>query len=70
MDRQNLRNLERIVGADTRHKVHLLLDFTEQKNAVIADPWYSGNFRLTYQQIKVGCAAFLEYLEKQELKVT
>jgi protein-tyrosine phosphatase len=63
MDRQNLRNLERIVGADTQHKVHLLLDFTGQKDAVIADPWYSGNFRLTYQQIEEGCAAFLEHLQ-------
>jgi protein-tyrosine phosphatase len=61
MDRQNLRNLERIVGADTQHKVFLLLDFTGQKDAVIADPWYSGNFRLTYQQIEAGCAAFLSY---------
>jgi protein-tyrosine phosphatase len=60
MDQQNLRNLERIVGADTQHKVFLLLDFTGQKDAVIADPWYSGNFRLTYQQIEAGCAAFLE----------
>jgi protein-tyrosine phosphatase len=61
MDRQNLRSLERIVGADTQHKVFLLLDFTGQKDAVIADPWYSGNFRLTYQQIEAGCAAFLSY---------
>jgi protein-tyrosine phosphatase len=61
MDRQNLRSLERIVGADTQHKVFLLLDFTGQKDAVIADPWYSGNFRLTYEQIEAGCAAFLSY---------
>jgi protein-tyrosine phosphatase len=61
MDRQNLRNLERIVGADTQHKVFLLLDFTGQQDAVIADPWYSGNFRLTYEQIEAGCAAFLSY---------
>ena len=64
MDRQNLRNLERIVGPDRDGKISLLLDYTGQPGAVIADPWYSGKFELTYRQIEEGCKAFLTYLQK------
>lgn len=67
MDRQNLRGLERIVGPDRDRKVSLLLDFTGQEGAVIADPWYSGEFGLTYRQITEGCTAFLEQLRSRSL---
>ena len=32
----------------------------------IADPWYTGNFEVTYQDITKGCNAFLEYLENEK----
>ena len=60
MDRQNLRNLERIVGADVDHKVSLLLEYANRPGESIADPWYSGNFVLTYQEIELGCRGFLD----------
>ncbi len=28
----------------------------------IADPWYTGNFDITYDDIDEGCKAFLEHL--------
>ena len=65
MEDTNLRNMRRILGPDTGHKVYRLLEFTDEPNRQIADPWYSGKFELTYRQIEEGCAAFLEWLTEK-----
>ena len=68
MDSNNVRNLHRIVGEDKEGKVSLLLDYTTRPGASIADPWYTGNFDITYDDIVEGCEGFLEYLrDKGEL---
>lgn len=61
MDHNNLRNIHRIIGADSGHKIHRLLDFSDNPRD-IADPWYTGNFDVTYDDIVEGCTAFLQYL--------
>ena len=61
MDRSNLRNLDRIIGEDSKGKVYLLLDFAGQ-NSDIADPWFTVNFDVTYDDVVVGCEAFLNYV--------
>ena len=63
MDQNNFRNLNRIIGSDPENKVFKLLDFAG-KNRDIADPWYTGNFDETYEDVVEGCQALLEYLEK------
>lgn len=65
MDHKNLRNIHRIIGADSEHKVHNLLDFSDNPRD-IADPWYTGNFDVTYDDITEGCTAFLQYLFENE----
>ena len=62
MDSNNIRNLRRIIGEDTQNKVHLLLDYTERKGESIADPWYTGDFDVTYNDIMEGLAGLLEQL--------
>jgi protein-tyrosine phosphatase len=47
------------LGSDNDNKVKRLLDFTGTPGD-IADPWYSGNFELAYNQIERGCRALLE----------
>ena len=59
MDTQNLRNIDRIIGGDPQGKVCRLLDFTATPGD-IADPWYTRNFDLTWQQVNAGCQALLE----------
>lgn len=61
MDAYNLKNIARIVGFDIDHKVHKLLDFTNRKGD-IADPWYTGNFDVTYNDVLEGCYGLLKYL--------
>ncbi|MBQ2427646.1 MAG: low molecular weight phosphotyrosine protein phosphatase [Ruminococcus sp.] len=60
MDKMNLRNAQRILGADKDNKLRLLLSFAD--GGSIADPWYCGNFDRTYSDIVRGCEGFLEYL--------
>lgn len=63
MDGENARYMRRILG-ECSARIALLLDFTAHPRA-IADPWYTGNFDETFADIAEGCAAFLEYLQKE-----
>ena len=62
MEESNLRNIQRIVGNDVDNKIYKLLDFSENPRD-IADPWYTGNFEITYNDIVEGCKGFIKYLE-------
>lgn len=66
MDKWNIRNMNRIVGEDPESKIHRLLDFTEDARD-IADPWYTGNFDETYEDVAKGCEALLVYIEEHDL---
>ena len=68
MDRENKRGLSRIISADPYNKVHMLLGFAG-KDRDIADPWYTGNFDETYDDVVAGCQAFLQFLAKQNLQL-
>ena len=59
MEKSNIINIMRIIGQDPENKVYRLLDFTENPRD-IADPWYTGNFDKTYEDILEGCRAFLK----------
>jgi protein-tyrosine phosphatase len=59
MDSYNIRNMERICGGDPEGKIHLLKEFSGDYGDV-ADPWYTGNFEATWQDVLKGCTAILE----------
>ena len=61
MDRNNLRNLKRMFGEDTEQKISLLMDYTHRPGDV-ADPWYTGDFETTWQDVSEGCQGLLTYL--------
>ena len=61
MEERNVYNTLRILGSDPDKKVVRLLDYTEQKGD-IADPYFTGNFTLTYRQVEAGCSALLARL--------
>ena len=62
MDRNNLRNLKRMFGEDTEHKISLLMEYT-QRPGDVADPWYTGDFDATWRDVLEGCRGLLDYLE-------
>ena len=61
MDSANVRNTLRIVGSDKLGKVSKLLSFAGE-GGDIADPWYTGNFDETYDDVLRGCEGLLSYL--------
>ncbi len=65
MDSTNLRNLKRIIPHDTDAKIHLLLEFAGRHDD-IADPWYTGNFDVTYDDVVCGCSAFLDEIKRNK----
>lgn len=62
MDGANLRSMRRIAGGDPQGKIVRLLDYTKRPRD-IADPWYSGNFDQTWDDVREGCQALLDRLE-------
>ena len=63
MDEQNIIDIKRIVGEDKKRKIHKLLEFSDNPRD-IADPWYTGNFDKTYEDITKGIKSFIKYLKK------
>lgn len=61
MDTWNMRNINRIFGGDPEGKVYKFLSFGSDGRD-IADPWYTGNFDETYEDVLEGCEGFLAYL--------
>ena len=78
MDRSNQRLLGRIVpdwesvpaGENIPHgkvvgKVHLMMEFAGSTRDV-ADPWYTGDFEQTYQDVLAGCKGLLKLLAENK----
>ncbi len=63
MDRANIRNMTRIYGGDPEGKISLLLDHCGRTGQEVADPWYTGDFEATWQDVLQGCRALLEELK-------
>lgn len=63
MDSYNIRNILRITDGDPEGKVSKLLDLTSGKD--IADPWYTGNFDETYDDVVEGCEALLKKIQEK-----
>lgn len=63
MDRANIRNMTRMCGGDPEHKISFLLSWAGAERD-IADPWYSGDFDATYEDVLEGCQALLETLRR------
>lgn len=61
MDTYNIRNMNRIAGGDPQGKIYKLPSFSGHSKD-IADPWYTGNFDETYEDVLEGCEAFIHYL--------
>ena len=61
MDNRNIANMKRFFGGDPENKISLLLNWAGIDREV-ADPWYSGDFEATWDDITTGCTAVLEQM--------
>lgn len=63
MDRHNMIDMRRLFGGDPQDKLSLLMDWVGTPRDV-ADPWYTGDFDATYNDVDAGCTALLEHLKR------
>ncbi len=63
MDSANVRNTLRIVGNHPDNKIYKLMEFAGSDKDV-ADPWYTGDFEKTYEDILAGCTGLFKKLKK------
>lgn len=66
MEERNVRAIKQIIGNEAR--VSRLLDFSPEPRD-IADPWWTGNFDITYDDILEGCECLLEHIKTHDLKI-
>ena len=64
MDEENIRDMLRLFGGDPNGKIYKLLRFADEDRDV-ADPWYTGNFDETYEDVLKGCTALLRMIGKK-----
>ncbi len=62
MDSSNYRNLLKLFDGDKKGKVHKLMEYVGGGD--VADPWYTGDFITTYNEILNGTTALLEKLKE------
>ncbi len=65
-DRNNIRNLRRITGGDPDGKISLVLDHTSRPGRDVDDPWYSGDFESTWNDVTDGCVGLLRELTEKD----
>ncbi|MDD7268062.1 MAG: low molecular weight phosphotyrosine protein phosphatase [Lachnospiraceae bacterium] len=64
MDRENLCDLNRILGADPDGKIQNLLAYAGRGEDEVFDPWYSRDFEQAYRDIKEGCEGLLKAIDE------
>ena len=65
MEKMNKRDMLWFFGDDKDSKISLLMDYTPFPHDV-ADPWYTHNFEVTYQDVKQGTDGLLDFLKKNK----
>ena len=64
MDAANIRNMNRMYGGDPEGKISMLLTHAGISRDV-ADPWYTGDFESTWQDVLIGCKALLTEIQQK-----
>lgn len=66
MDKENYRDCQALATPLNRAKIHFLSDFVERGTfhcgKDVPDPWYTGDFQLTYDLVDLGCQGLLEHV--------
>ena len=67
MDSDNLRRIRNICGVDTENKVCLLKKFLGEPYGEVSDPWYTGEFNTTWNEVFAGCETIVEHCKNSKL---
>ena len=61
MDEANMRDMRCQLGREAESRCYKLLEFADSDSDV-ADPWYTGDFNVTYDDVLAGCTGLLARL--------
>ena len=64
MDSENMYYMNRCWNNDPEGKVSLLMEFAGSSREV-ADPWYTGDFEQTYEDLVIGCKSLLSIVKNR-----
>lgn len=64
MDSYNMADLKRLVYPQDKPKLRKMLELCGVSRDV-ADPWYTGDFEVTYEDVLAGCRAILQTITSQ-----
>lgn len=67
MDTHNVRNAMRIFKDDPKGKLHMLLEYANRDGESVADPWYTGDFDATWEDVSAGCDGLFVSIKEQNL---
>lgn len=67
MDKKNLADIHHIAGKNPTAHIARLLDFVEEKSILdVPDPYFTGNFDVTYELVEEGCEQLLTFIRIEE----
>lgn len=67
MMRSNRRDIMRLTGGDKKHKVHLLMEYTDRPGEVMIP--FTGDFDTTFRDVLDGCRGVLKEIIQESDKV-
>ena len=68
MDESNIENIKLFTNGKNKGEIKMLLEYAGEKRE-IKDPWFTGDFDTTYDDVVKGCNALLEFIKKNDLNI-
>jgi len=68
MDESNIENIKLFTNGKNKGEIRMLLEYAGEKRE-IKDPWFTGDFDTTYDDVVKGCKALLEFIKKNDLNI-
>lgn len=66
MDSSNRHLISRLLSPENMKKVHMMMEYAPGgRSRDVSDPWYTGDFETTYNDILSGCRGLLERLKSE-----
>ena len=66
MDAANMRDMRNQLGSQAEGRCVKLLEFANSDRDV-ADPWYTGDFETTFDDVYAGCVGLLAWLTSEKI---
>ena len=66
MDDSNIENIKKFIADRETGEVKKLLEYAGE-DRIIDDPWYTGDFKTTFNDVTKGCRALLDKIKKDNL---